>query len=178
MPDAVSFLVEDCDKFVADDAPLFLRIGHPRQLGEETLGGIHRNQVQPKLVTQVLLYLLKLVLAQHPIVDENAGESVAYSPVYQCGRHRGINPSGQSADGATCGAHPLADFFDAVLYKALPCPGRLGSTNVEREIAQDLVSQTGVVYLRVELHSPPFLLWIFDCRHRIGGLSSQMEARG
>ena len=41
-----SFVVEDGDEFGADDFALLLRIGDAGESGEETLGGIHGNEVE------------------------------------------------------------------------------------------------------------------------------------
>ena len=71
--DAMSLLIENRDEFVADDLPLLLRIGHTFELAEKALRRIHRDQMQPRIVTQRPLNFLKLVLSQHAVVDKNTG---------------------------------------------------------------------------------------------------------
>ena len=72
---AACFPVEYGNELFADDLPLLFGIAHSRQLFHEAIGGVDRNQVQPKIVAEILLHFLELVLAQHSVVDEDARES-------------------------------------------------------------------------------------------------------
>src|SRR5579862_268241 len=74
--DAMGFVVEDGDKFVADDLALGLRIGHSSQLREKACARVDSDQVKSKLLAEILLDFKELVLAEYPVVDEDAGQPV------------------------------------------------------------------------------------------------------
>ena len=73
--DPMGLFIEHGNEFVADKFALCLWIGYPSQLIQKTVGCVHGDNLQAQLVPQTLLYFFKLVLAQHPVVDEYAGQS-------------------------------------------------------------------------------------------------------
>ena len=87
----MSLFIEDRDEFVADDLALFFGIAYSGELGEKSLRRIHSNDVQAKFAAQVLLHFLKFILAQHPVVHEDAGQAIAQRAMHQLRRHRGIH---------------------------------------------------------------------------------------
>src|SRR5438552_2420420 len=93
----VSFFFENSDEFVADDFAFLLRIGNPSQLAKKTLSRIYSHDMQAELVTQVLLNFFEFILAQHTVIDEDAGEAggtiaVAQSTINQRSRYGGVHP--------------------------------------------------------------------------------------
>ena len=82
----------------------FLGIAYSLKFFDETPGRIDCIDVQSELVMQRLLHFLELVLAQHSVVDENAGEprllgsapgmlaaAIAQSAIDEHGRNRRIH---------------------------------------------------------------------------------------
>ena len=119
--DAVRFLFEDGDELVADDLALLLGIGDARQLAEEALAGIDGVDVEAELVAQVLLHVDELVLAQHAVVDEDAGQLIADGAMHQHGRDRRIHAARERADDAPV-ADGLANAGDGLVDEALRRP--------------------------------------------------------
>ena len=71
-----SHLFEDTDEELADDLALALGVGHPGQGLEESVGGLHVDQVDVELAAEGLLHLLGLVGPHEPGVDVDTGELV------------------------------------------------------------------------------------------------------
>ena len=78
-------LLEDTDELPADHLALGLGVGHAGQGGQEPLGGVHHDQVDPGGCDEVLFHLRHLALAQQAVVDEHAGEPVPDGPLDQRG---------------------------------------------------------------------------------------------
>src|SRR6185369_5411533 len=113
---ALRFLVEYRDEFLADDFPLRLRISDASEFSEKTLGGVNCDQPQPEVIAQALLNLFELILAQHAVVDEHTSKPgrafvAPHGAIHQSGRNPGVDAAGESADGASL-AHGLADAGD------------------------------------------------------------------
>ena len=133
--DAVSLVIKDGDKFVADDLALGLWIGDPLELGEEARAGIDGHEVKPQLLAKVFLHLEELVLAQNPVVDEDAGQPVAYRAMDENGRNGRVDPAGERADGMA-----ITDFFADCMHRGLDevlrRPVRLGVADLEDKVPQ------------------------------------------
>src|SRR2546426_10222404 len=98
----MSFFFENSDEFVADDFAFLLRVGNPCQLAKKTLSRIYSHDMQAELVTQVLLDFLEFILAQHAVIDEDAGEAggtntARQSKINQSSRSAGAHPAGGRA---------------------------------------------------------------------------------
>ena len=117
----------------------------------------------------------ELVLAQHAIVYEDAGELIAHGAMHQFGRDRGIDTTRKSADHAAR-ADGLANVGDGFVDEALRRPVRLQAANLEDEIAQDLGAMRGVMYFGMKLHCVIFLRGILDGGDGVRGLGDQLEA--
>ncbi len=178
---AACFPVEDGNELFADDLPLLLRIGYPREFLHEALGGIDCDQAQAEIVTQILLNFLKLVLAQHSIVDEDARQArfsrrIAHGAIHQHRRDGRIDPARKRTDRAS-----LSDLLFHLRHgrvdKMLRCPGRLRSTNVQREVAQDVPAKRRVVHLGMKLHRPHLPRRVFDGRDSVRSFRGQPEPR-
>ena len=100
--------LERADELPADDLALALRVGHPGQRGQERLGLVRHHEPDPGGGHEVLLHLLRLALAQQPVIDEHAGQPVANGALHERGGDRGVHPAGQPADRAAV-ADLLAD---------------------------------------------------------------------
>ena len=72
--DLPRLLLEDGDELGADDLPLLLGVGDPLQFAEETVRGVHVDEIGVHLVAEHVDDLLRLSLAQESVVDVHAGE--------------------------------------------------------------------------------------------------------
>jgi hypothetical protein len=99
--------------------------------------------------------------SEQPIIDEDAGQSVTHCPMDQECSDRGIDPSAQGAKDPTI-ANPIPDLFDGDLGKGAHLPVRRTATNLEQEVADDLLSLGGMGDLRVELDSIQWALRVTD----------------
>jgi hypothetical protein len=129
--------LEGADELAADDLPLGLRVGHPGQRAEELGGGVHHVQPDPGGGHEVLLDLLRLALAQQPVIDEDAGQPVPDGPLDERRGDRGVDPAGQPADRAAA-ADLLPDPVGLLLDDVQHRPGRPAAGRLE-EPAEDLV---------------------------------------
>src|SRR5258708_30785050 len=97
--ESVRLLVEDLNKFVADNLPLLLRIGDSCEAFQETVTGVYSYNVQTQLLTQALLDFLELILPQHAVVHEDGDEAASNGAVNQSGGHRPIHPPPKNPTG-------------------------------------------------------------------------------
>ena len=79
--------LKNINELSADGFALFLRIRNPLQAGQETLGGVHIKQVQSQAAPVGFRHLLGLALPQQAVIDKNASQPLANSPVQQQGGH-------------------------------------------------------------------------------------------
>jgi hypothetical protein len=91
-------LLEDPDELRADDLALGLGLRDPAQLVEEAVLGVHRDERDLEVVAERAHDLLALVLAHHPVVDEDARELVADRAVDEQRRHGGVHAAREAAD--------------------------------------------------------------------------------
>ena len=93
-------LLEDLDEQAADGLPLLLRIGDAFERGEEPRARIDRHERDVVMAAEQVDDLARLVLAQQPVIDEDASELVADRLVDQQRRDGGIDAARQPADDA------------------------------------------------------------------------------
>ena len=134
LEDPLRLLVEDRDELAANHLALLLRVGHARQPSQKSLARIDRDHAQAKPLAHVLLHLGKLILAQHAVVDEDAGQPVADGARHQHRGHAGIDTAAQSADRMTV-AYLRPHALHCRLDKVLRRPIRLRAADVEHEVA-------------------------------------------
>ena len=91
--------IEDLDEVAAYDFAFLLGFGDACQVAEELLGGIDADDVESEDAV-VVEHLLELVLAQHAVVDEDAGEALSDGFVEQYGGNAGVYAAGESEDDA------------------------------------------------------------------------------
>ena len=147
---------EDADEFVADAAPLLLRVDDPFQLAQEVHRGVHVNQVQVVMLPEEVKDFLRLPFAQQAVVDEDAGQAVADGPVDQHRGDRGVHPAGQGADDLAV-AHLLPDVFGGGLDEGGHGPQGIELTDAEQKVAENLFAPGRVVHFGMKLHpvQPP-----------------------
>ncbi len=96
--DLGGFAIEDVDEDAADDLPLLFRIGDARERGQELLSRVDVHQVQVEVVAEHADDFLGLVLSEHAVVDEDAGELVADGFRDQHRRDRRVDPAREAAN--------------------------------------------------------------------------------
>ena len=107
--DAVRFVFEDADEFIADEFAFLLRIGDAGQHVQETLGCIDAAHVQMQIVAKHRQYFFVLVLSQQSGIDEDADQAIADGTRHQSRRDRRIHAAADGAEGAAI-ADLLSEF--------------------------------------------------------------------
>src|SRR5882724_11720317 len=69
--DALGFILEYVDEDMADESPLFLRIGDARQSLQESVAGIDHVQVGMKMIAESAADGFDFSLAQKAIIHQN-----------------------------------------------------------------------------------------------------------
>src|SRR6185437_284101 len=90
--------LERANELAANGLALLLGVRDPLEGGQELGGRVDDVQLNPGRGDEVLLDLLRLALAQQPVVNEHAGQLVADGALDQGGGDGGVNPAGQPAD--------------------------------------------------------------------------------
>ena len=119
-------------------------------VGKELLAGIDANDVQAQHLV-VVHDLLELVLTQHAVVDEDAGEVRADGFVQQHGGNGAVDTARESEDDAVV-AQLKAQRGDGAFYERGSAPLLTRAADVDDEILQQLLTLQGVIYLGMELH--------------------------
>ena len=149
-------LLEDADELLADDLALLLRVGDAGEPREEPLLRLHVDERHVEVAAERLDDLLRLVLAQEPVVDEDARELVADRLVHEQRGDSGVDAAGERAQ------HPLGpdrrpDPRDLLLDDGSGRPRRRRAGDLVEEVLQDLLPVRRVHDLGVELDAvePP-----------------------
>ena len=133
--------------------PMILRLSSgsvtPRSAPRNASASLATTQLHPGRGDEVLLDLLRLALAQQPVVNEHAGQPVADGPLDEGRRHRGVDAARQPADGAAV-ADLLPDALGLLLDDVHHRPVRAAAGGLQ-EPAHDLRAVLGVHDLGVEL---------------------------
>ena len=116
-------LLEHADELLADDRPLLLGVGDAREPREEALLRLDVHERHAEVAGERLDDLLGLVLAEEPVVDEDAGELVADGLVHEKRGDRGVDPARERAEDAL-GADGRANPLDLLLDDRRRRPGR------------------------------------------------------
>ena len=144
--------LEGTDELPADDLALALRVGHPGECLEESVGDVDGDQVGAGRGDEITLYLRPFPGPQQSMVDEYAGQPVADGPLHQCGGHRGVHPAGQTADRPPV-ADLVAHLLDECVGDVRRRPARVDTGEFVQEPAEYLLAVRGVHDLGVVLHS-------------------------
>ena len=163
--DPAGLLLEDADELLADDLPLGLGIVDSGEAVEEAVGGVDVDELDAVLLAEGGDDLLGLVLAHHPVVDEDAGQPVADRAVDEERGGRGVDAAGEAADRAG-----LADLRPNRLHLLLDHRRRrpllAAAADVAEEAGEDLGAVRGVDDLGVELDPVQGALGVLDGGHR------------
>ena len=85
-------LLEDADKGIADDLPLYLGFEHPFQSAQGFIHSIDHVQLETQVSGESLLDLAALPFPQQPGIDKDRRELVSDRAINQRGRHARNQP--------------------------------------------------------------------------------------
>src|SRR5215210_8118003 len=112
------------------------------------------------------------------MINEDAGEVIAYRPVYEHRRRRRVYPPREATD-RLCIADLLPYLLDRVGDDVDRRPVRRATADLKEEVLEHLHPVLGVPHLRVELHPEEALLRLLEGDDRDGGrLGGDREAFG
>src|SRR5437899_386614 len=85
---SLGLVLEDVDKYMADDAPLFLRIGNRLERFQETFAGVDHVQVGAEVILEGAAHRFRLAHAEQSIVHKDARHLRSDCPQKYGSRHR------------------------------------------------------------------------------------------
>ncbi len=168
LADLLGLGVEHIDEQLADHLALHLGVGDAVQRIEEARGGIDRDQRDVVMAAEQLDDLLRLVLAQQAVIDEDAGELIADRLVDQERGDGGIDPAGEPADHMPV-AHLLADARDLAVAELRHGPVAGATGDGVDEIGEQRRAVRRVHHLGMELHAVEPARIVGDRRERRAG---------
>ncbi len=130
-------LLEDADERLADAQALLLRVGHAGQLGQEAVLRLDVHERHVEVLAEGLDHLVRLALAQEPVVDEDAGQLVADGAVDEQRGDRRVDAAGEAAHHALV-ADLAADALDLLLDDRQRRPRGRGVAGPEEEVLQQV----------------------------------------
>ncbi len=149
--------VKHVDKSFADDLAFLFGIGHSGEFLEELCRSVDSDHIEAKSLI-VAHHVAELVLAEHAVVNEYAGEIIAYRLVEEHGRYRGIDTAAQ-AEHHLVVSELLFERGHGRFYERRGVPVAFRSADALDEVGEQLRAALTVVYFWVELHAPHFLLF-------------------
>ena len=123
---ALGLALEDLDEGAADDLALLLRVGDAGEPLEEKRRCVDADQRNIEVAAEQLDDLFGLARAQQAVVDEDAGQLLAYRLVQEQRGDRGIDPAREAADHPRA-ADLVADARDRAPRGRRPSTSRRGS---------------------------------------------------
>jgi len=145
-------VLEHADELATDRLALLFRVDDAGPRGEEPRRSVDDLQPHAGRRDEVTLDLLRLALAQQPVVDEYARESVTDRTLHQRRRNGAVDATRQPADD-TLAADLRADSLDLLLDDVDHRPGRRAAGDVVEEAFEHLLPVRRVHDLRMELHA-------------------------
>src|SRR3990172_11821792 len=85
--------LENLNEFVSNDLALFFGINYSFQLVQKSVSCVNGMQVYRKIILKCFNNLFCLVISQKTVVDENAGQVIAYGLVDERCSDSRINPT-------------------------------------------------------------------------------------
>lgn len=150
------FGVEDLHEVAADNLALLFGVAHAGEVGEELLGGIHADDVEAEAFV-VAHDVAELVLAEHAVVHEDAGELMAYGAVEEHGGHAAVHAAGEAEDDAV-GTDLLTYFLHGAIHEGGGGPLAAAAADAADEVLEQERALEGMIDLGMELYGPHGLL--------------------
>jgi hypothetical protein len=177
--DTVGLTLEDLNEEVSNDLTLLLRLLNTLEAGQELSAGVNNGKVDSEVLGQGLVDGLTLVETHDTVVDEDSVETVSNGPLHQLGSYGRVDTSGNGTDNLTGRSNGLANTLDLGLDEEVHGPVLLGSTELDGEVGQKLLTLGGVGNLGVELDSVELALGVGDSGvGSVGGSSDGQEPGG
>ena len=148
--------IEHLDKVATDNLALLLRVAHTCQIRKELLAGIDTNHVQTQHLV-IVHHLLKLVLTEHAVVDEDTSEVLTNGTVEQDCCHRTVDTATQTQDDTILPQLSL-QLSHSRIDERCGAPFLTRTADINHEILQQLLALKRMVHLGVELYGPDGLL--------------------
>ena len=165
LAELVGFLVEHLDEQAADGLALLLRVGDAVKPGEEARAGIDGDQRNVVVAAEEIDHLARLVLAQQPVIDEDAGELIADRFVDEQRRDGRVDPAREPADHAALpDLTPDARDFGGAELRHRPIAG--AARYCVHEIGDEFGAVRRMHHLWMELHAVELAGIIGDGRER------------
>ena len=144
--------IEHFNEVATDNLSLRLGICDSGEIGKELLARVNAYNVEAESAI-VVHDLLKLVLAQHSVVNEYAGEVAAYGFVEQNGSHRRVDSAGKSED-YPIGTNLLLQLCHRGIDERGCTPLLPRTADVYHKVLQEQRPLQRMEHLGMELHSP------------------------
>ena len=152
------FLFINGSEFFADDAPLFLGIGHAFQLGHEAGFGVHQNEIHAHLLKEYLADRFGIALAHESGIYIYTVQLLTHRMMHQHCADRGVHAA-RKRHQRIARAHLLTDAGDRRIDEGGDRPPALAAADVVEEIVEN--GQTlGVVGLDFKLDAEQPLFFI------------------
>ncbi len=146
----------------------------PASFVEEALLGVDGDERDVEVVAERRDDLVALVLAHHPVVDEDAGELVTDGAVHEQRGDRRVDAAGEAADDLAV-ADLVADAGDLLVDDRGGGPGHVALAHVAQEVREHVLPVGRVDDLGVELDAVDAALDRLERRDR--GLRRGRERR-
>ena len=165
-----------------NSSPTILRfssgIGDAREPREEALLRLHVDERHLEVPAERLHDLLGLVLAQEPVVDEDARQLIPNGLVHEQRRDRGVDATRERAQ-HPLGADRRTDALDLLLDDRGRSPRGRRPGDLVEEVLQDLLTVRRVHDLGVELDAVQAARTVLEGRDRSGRRAGRhVGARG
>ena len=148
----VGLLVEHIDEAFANNLAFAFGVGHSGKFGKEFGRGVNTDNVQSEAFV-IVKHIAELVLAQHAVINEDAGEVAADGTVEQHCSNRRVNTARKTKHHLVV-AKLLAELTHRRLNERFGAPVLSGTADADNKILQQLHSAQRMVHLRMELHAP------------------------
>ncbi len=148
--DGICVFLEHVDEEPANDLALGLGVGLAVEFPQEQLGFVGVDQGDVVIVAEHGHDLVRLVLPQKPVIDENAGKLIANRLMDQHGGDRAVDAAREAADHLLV-ADLLADLANGLFAVSAHGPVA-GKARRAHEVFVKHLAVRGVMHLGVELH--------------------------
>jgi hypothetical protein len=165
--------LEGADEFAPDDLALGLRVAHTGERVQKLFDGIDGHESYPGGGDVVFLDLATLVLAQQPVIHEDADELIADGPVHHRRGYRRVHSAGEPTN-YPCRADLGPDSFHLLGDNVSTVPVGGDPGGIVQKVFEHALAELGVLHLRVPLH-PVHPLLVARKRRNRGGCARRQH---
>src|SRR6478672_11342317 len=165
LAELVGFVLVHLNEQAADGLALLLRVGDATKPGEEARASINGDQRNVVVAAKEIDHLTRLVLAEQPMIDEDAGELIADRFVDEQRRDGRVDPAREPADHAALpDLTPDARDFGGAELRHRPIAG--AACYCMHEIGDEFGTVRRMHDLRMELYAIKLAGVVSDGRER------------